>query len=568
MLSCFDPTRPQKTPRALTWRIVFLTALVFAVLQCFRPFFTLTDDNLTALYPFFSEVGHHLLNGQSPFYSDYLFGGHYNLLRDAQYFYWHPFYLLTSLLAGTPFRLWILDIDALFLYLITATGFVRLACFLRAEGLCKVADGWILFCALSYTFTMIGLVTCSSWLTFENNAGALPWLALGILQKEWRWRLGLIVFFSVHQILGGHLAALISNSIFLTLFAMGVSVWRRSFSPLISWLAGYAMAIVLILPLLVPAFTGFLSSNRSHGIGLDDIQLNLVPAAAFPISLFFGNAFCLAHTLISTGPIDGVYIVSLAGCASSLCFFLVLRGRTRPTFLEGLSLALMALAVLLVCRPIFVSEIMAHLPLFKSMRWPFRELVQFQFFFHLFLLVRPVFCTPQTRFLTAVTSSAIFAVPMLLYPVLPTLNEMNLDRRLVRTGQFDRYWDQVRPLLKPGDVIVNLYPPAMSDDVAMARPYSLMGGYSYAMLARVVNGSGYSQTAPANQLYLRTSPVYFGDGYDLSQRNTLLQERPHLTFIVLEHDRPFTLTLDTGDGAQVNLTPYVRQAVDAVTPKD
>ena len=86
---------------------------IFAVLELWRPLFFLTDDNLDGGYPFFTEIGHHLLNGQSPFISDHLFGGHYDLLRDPTYFAWHPIYLLVSLLAGTPLHLGIIDAAAL-----------------------------------------------------------------------------------------------------------------------------------------------------------------------------------------------------------------------------------------------------------------------------------------------------------------------------------------------------------------------------------------------------------------------------------------------------------------------
>src|SRR5271156_4850994 len=97
--------------RVLLRNNLLAATLIFALLECWRPCFFLTDDNLDGGFPFFSEMGMRLLRGQSPFVTEYLFGGHYNLLRDVTFFAWHPVYLLISLLAGTRFHFWIIDID-------------------------------------------------------------------------------------------------------------------------------------------------------------------------------------------------------------------------------------------------------------------------------------------------------------------------------------------------------------------------------------------------------------------------------------------------------------------------
>jgi hypothetical protein len=66
------------------------------------------------------------------------------------------------------------------------------------------------------------------------------------------------------------------------------------------------------------------------------------------------------------------------------------------------TLLLLLFSALMVIRPFFITQVMAQLPVFKSMRWPFRELVQFQFFLHLFLVVRkPGFTATQSRKLSA-----------------------------------------------------------------------------------------------------------------------------------------------------------------------
>ena len=79
--------------------------------------------------------------------------------------------------------------------MLATAGFVTLAHYLRREMALTISDGWIMFYALSFTYTMIALTTGASWLTFLGNQSALPWLALGILQKTWRRGVGLVALF-------------------------------------------------------------------------------------------------------------------------------------------------------------------------------------------------------------------------------------------------------------------------------------------------------------------------------------------------------------------------------------
>ena len=271
------------------------SALVFAVLQWWRPYFFLTDDNLDGGLPFFTEVGRNLLSGHSPFISGHLFGGGYNFLRDPSYFAWHPLYLVISLLAGTPFHNAIIDVDAFALLMLATAGFVTLAHYLRREMALTISDGWIMFYALSFTYSMVALATGASWITFLGNESALPWLVLGILQKKWSRGVGLVGLFILHQTLGGHLAPTVSNSIFLSLFALGMSISRRSWLPLANWLIGYAVALVVILPLLIPMLEGFSTSMRSQGVTLEDMQANNIPAMEFLNSIFVGMSLWMIH---------------------------------------------------------------------------------------------------------------------------------------------------------------------------------------------------------------------------------------------------------------------------------
>jgi hypothetical protein len=548
--------QPQTSLLVLLRNNLLVSALIFTALEIWRPYFFLTDDNLDCGLPFFMEMGNHLLHGQSPFYSDHLFGGNYNYLRDPMYFLWHPLYLIVSLLAGTPLHCEIIDVDAFFFLMVTTAGFVTLASHLRREIPLKISDGWIMFCALSFTYSMIALTTGASWLNFLASESALPWLALGIVQKTWRRGIGIVTLASLHQILGGHLSPTVSSSIFLSVFALGLSISRKSIMPLGSWLIGYAAALILILPLLMPMVDGFSHSIRSHGATLDDMQLYAIPAGQFPTSLFLGMAVWLVNYHYA-GPAYTTYTVALGACAASWCLVPAVLSRVKWSRLEILTFGLMLLGVLMVCRPLWIAQVMLHLPLFRSMRWPFRELIQLQFFLHLFVLIRSPGSLKQIQKYAAIGGACVLVIPLFLYPLPPTFNSMNWDRELLTQGGFAQYWKQVRPLLLPTDRVAVIIPFDLYEKDRFEEPYSLLGTYDYATMAGIVNLWGYSQTAPLDQIDIQIYAWYPFGAYRPEQRSFLLKHRPEIKFITLESLHPLKITLSSGTGPTIDLTPFV-----------
>jgi hypothetical protein len=546
---------------------LLVSALIFALLECWRPYFFLTDDNLDGVFPFFTEMGQNLLAGRTPFVSHHLFGGDYNWLRDPAGFLWHPLYLLVSLLTATPLHNALVDIDAFFLFMLSTAGFVTLAHHLRREMALTISDGWIMFYALSYTYTVIALATGASWMLFLGNISALPWLALGILQKSWPRGIGLVTLFCLHQLLGGHLAPTVSNTIFMSLFAVGMSIGQRSWRPLGNWAIGYAVAAILLSPLLVPMLQGFSGSYRAQGVTPEDMQANNVPFAGIFQSVFLGEAIWLVHPhqhLYTT------YNLALGASAAAWCIIPAFMSRAKWRPLEVVALVILTSGLVLVVRPVVISEIMMHLPVFRSMRWPFREFVQTQFFLHLFLVVRPPGLTLGARRMSAIFGTCALVIPMALFPLPPTFNSMTWDRELVLTGGTARYWAQVRPLLKPTDQIAVLIPTDLYTDDRFEEPYSLLGTYNYAVLGGVVNTWGYSPTAPRDQMVTKTYAYYPFGAYRPEQKAALMAERPDLKFITLESLHPVRITLTSRDGPTIDLTPFipVRQSKDLGAPED
>ncbi len=143
--------------RQLLLRNLGVTTAIFVLLECWRPLFFLTDDNLDGTFPPLSGIGSRLIRGESPFASDYLFGGHYDLLRDSSCNCWHPLYLLGELLTQTPARFLVIDLIALVFLWLAAAGFVCLADFLRRENSLPLGDARLMLCTQSFTFSVLVL---------------------------------------------------------------------------------------------------------------------------------------------------------------------------------------------------------------------------------------------------------------------------------------------------------------------------------------------------------------------------------------------------------------------------
>jgi hypothetical protein len=333
-----------------------------------------------------------------------------------------------------------------------------------------------------------------------------------------------------------------------------MSIAKRSWIPLTNWVTGYALAVVVILPLLIPVFDGFAESARAGGIALVDMQANNVPADQFLTSIFAGMALWLAYP--HQHPYT-TYTLAMGSSAAAWCLLPALVGRAKWRGHEIVCVGMLIFGAVLICRPVWISEIMMRLPVFRSMRWPFREFVQFQFFMHLFLVVRPPGLRAALRRYSAFFGTVLMVIPMILFPLPPTLNSMSWDRELILTGGYHRYWAKVRPLLKPTDRIAVIIPFDLYEDNRFEEPYSLLGSYNYAELAGVVNAWGYSPTVPKDRVYTKTYAFYPFGAYQPLQKAALMAERPDLKFITLESLQPLKITLSSLDGPTIDLTPFV-----------
>lgn len=532
------------------------SVLVFILLEIWRPYYFLTDDNLSGYFPVVTEVGRHLKAGQSPFYYDYLFGGHYNGLRDIEYFAWHPFALVLSLLVDTGGRFWIVDIQAMLFLLITVTGFTILAHRLREEFSLPIPDRYLVFYTLSFVFSTYILTIGPSWIGFLVNQGCLPWLMLGILDRNLRRGTFLVAIFTVYEVFGGLSGLFVSGNLCLSVVALVVALCRRSIQPLFIWGAGSVIAVLMLTPFWLHILDGFAHSRRIHGMTLEQLSAFSIPPATFVSSFLLGNwseplARWYGDSSLCT--LTFPYLSTILACPAAWCLLPALVGGGSWRYFDKLCLGLALVLVWLIIRPYGLAVVMYQLPILKSMRWPFREGLLFLFFIHLLLILR--FPEKPLRWQTA---TAVFSLLMFLLPLPfirpPSLNPLALDRQLLFSGRADAFWAKVKSTLQPTDEIATVIDVAYWNKNREHIPYTLLGTANFPSYFQVRCISGYSSTAPQDQVPLKTIPEYWFGAFSEAQVGAILAERPDLKLIRIVSTHPLKIMMSTGNGPPVDLS--------------
>jgi hypothetical protein len=533
------------------------TVLICLALEWWRPCYFLTDDNFSCSWPVLMELGRHLKSGHSPFYSNYLFGGHYYMLRDMSFGVWHPFVLAVALLADTAAQYWMIDLLAFVLFAITVTGFTLLACRLRDEFKLDIPDGYLVFYTLSFVFSTFILTVGPSWIGFLATQSCLPWLTLALLEERPMRGTMLVALFTIHELLLGYLGLLVSVSLCLSVVALVIAIARRTIRPLFCWGAGNFLAVLLLTPLWLIIMDGFTKSSRIHGMSLADITVFSVPPAMFLSSFFTGNWTELLtrwHGDPELSTLGFPYLPTILACPAAWCIWPALFSRGRWGYLDKLCFGLAAVLVLLIIRPYWLAVIMQHLPVFRSLRWPFREGLVFLFFIHLFLILRFQAGTPRWQGAATVFSILAFALPLpFIRP--PSLNPLALDRELVFSGKAQAFWDNVGAKLGPADQIATVVDVPFWEMNSRDVPYSVLGTANFPCVFRVHCISGYSVTAPADQVPLKTVPYFWYGAFAGQQVDAILAERPDLKLIRITSTHPLTITMSAGNEPPVDLTP-------------
>ncbi len=538
--------------------------LIFLLLQIWRPCYFLTDDNLSGAYPVFIEMGRHMQHGEWPFVSDYLFGGHYDWSRDMSCLSWHPFIFLPMLLADTFAKFWIIDVIALLFLLGTTTGFTLLAHRLREEFTPGTPNLLLAFYTMSFVFSFYILMIGPSWYCFLGNQCALPWLALGILNRKMIRGTIIVTIAGILQFVGSYAAMTISNSLLLSVFALGVCLVRRSPRPFIIWYGGNLFVIFFLCPFLLHLIDGFSHCLRIGGYSVENSMVFSANAGDVPFDLLFGSWSQILLRLEGDSALAGFtfpYISSLFACAAAWCLLPALVNSSRWQPMQILFLGMALFTLVFVVRPYALAVVLQSLPVVKATRWPFREILQFLFFFHLFLILRPPSLSGNLRWVAPLFSLAMFAIPLPFISA-PTFNLVGIDREAVFSGNGQLFWNRVKPLLQPGDQLATVIDWRLWNMYLSDIPYSYLGTANYPALYQIPNVGGYSTTAPLDQVIVKTVPSFWFGAYDSSQVAALWHENPKLKLIVVEHVHPLKIVLQSKGRPDVDLSSYLPPSLE------
>jgi hypothetical protein len=514
------------------------TLLGFVALQLWRPCFFLTDDNLDGAWPVMVAAMRRVWHGQSAFFEPNLFGG-YNLLRDPSALgLWNPLNLLLSPLALTRWNVIIVDILCGFHLALAAVGMVRLGLFFRQRDDLAISDRRLAFFGFSYAFSIYALSVGASWCFFLTNIAVLPWIVLGLWHPRRRTGLVLVAGVMLYSLLAGHTHPWLWTVLFCSLMAIGASWERRSSWPLLCWCGALALALVLALPFLIPALSGFGGSTRSGAQGAQAALFRL-PWLVALLSWPLGSLSALSGQPYNALTLATGHGYALACCAAGGCLWHgVGRGRLRR--LEALALTGAAVALLMILRPDPVVALFSHLPLLRSLRWPFREVLFLIFFLHWFMMLRPV-TWPRPLALTTAGIGVFIWAASLLAPGPPSFAPMPVDRALVLSGAPISYWTQVKAMTGPGTRFAVTVPKGMPQHRLNEIPWSLLGAFNYPALYEVPSMSGYTIRGFHQDRF--GDPARHHSGAFTLEEGRQLAREPGVSVVALDSLEPLKISL-------------------------
>ncbi|MBS0660054.1 MAG: hypothetical protein JSR82_17585 [Verrucomicrobia bacterium] len=542
-----NPAPPGAT-RKLLFRVGFLVLAVTLLLEIWRPWFYLEDDNFTSYMPGMHEFSRRLWSGQNPFLNEHIFGGRYNMLADPSVFgALSPWLPLVSLLALTPASLWLTDVMSLCNSWAIALSFAWAALWLRQRGHHRAPDWLIVALSLSYAFTPYNLLIGSSWIGFLNGQATLPLVIVGLFSDSNRRAILLMAGALLYALFGGHAHTFVIASVFSGLLGLLVA-WRlRSMRPLVRLLAAGGLAALCILPLLWPTLAQFQASPRGAGLPSELAARGTLALWPLASSYLFGPLAAGWLGGIGLHGADPVFNLGIAFSGVGLLAIAATASGLRPGNSHPLTLPLLVcflLAALLIVRPSWLAGLISHLPVLRSLQWPFREIWLLLFISHFLLLLH----WQHLHRAPAIMAGSISALGLALVPLNepPALYPFTLDRSLVFSGEAERYWSTVRARLGPKPQVVSSLDPRF---LLLARPeipFSLLGGYTFGSLYGFVSVSGYTFTSGLRAEEAGPRPYFFSGCYFPPDAKRMAELNPAAWVIELHGLRPARWSLSRG----------------------
>ncbi len=200
----------------------------------------------------------------------------------------------------------------------------------------------------------------------------------------------------------------------------------------------------------------------------------------------------------------------------------------------------------------------------RSTRWPFREITILLFLFHLLFVLYHNLLAARVR---RIACLAALAPMLLLLAKAPTLNPMELSRRLLISGTADEYWRALRPTLGNRPNLTCMDPQLMretTDEVpfrAATQPKNL------AALFGAISASGYSSSSAFLLDKSRPAPFTPSGMYSPENGRAYQTRFPNVRLtIVRQLNPPLWSILEDGRERWLTLDPDTLQIRELTSP--
>jgi hypothetical protein len=306
----------------------------------------------------------------------------------------------------------------------------------------------------------------------------------------------------------------------------------------------------VLLPLIIPVMAGFASSWRGGEMQVAFTRSFNVPVDRLLTSWLLGPADLLLHRPMKLHYAEPVFVAGLAFTLVNLpLVFVLVQRRRRFSRVETVLLLTAVLCGLLIARPVWLADLMAQLPLVRSLRWPFREIAVLNAITHLLA----VLClTPAlTRvFRTGAIISAPLAAAFFFSPA-PTFNPLELDREMIVSGKAAAFHRELARIYGHGRrTMISADPKlVLNHPEPELLPFAALGSHNYAALSEMVGVAGYSAAVPEwvwpNDDY--ADPMHWGGIYSPQQAEELVADDPTLLRLILRSVNPLLVEAARGN---------------------
>lgn len=579
----------------LKWQMTLaavLAAAVFLGLEFWRYPFFLTDDNLASSLPTFMRANTAIWAGKSLFQNPFLFGGCDFAHSAERAHVLNPLpYLILPLLKGHYYLL--LDVMAFFNILLAVllnTLFLNRLC---ALGGAEVHPLRLCFLNLGSLFSIYLSSVGAGWEPWTAAAASLPWIALGLMAES-KWKGAAIVATGeCFLFIAGDFHTFFYINAILFVFVL-VYAWRlKKSNSLVSWFFGCLAAGIFVGLMIWPALSGFKNSGRAGGVSIaEQAQVCSLPLPYLLCSLFWGP---LARFMMIVRPIyfslQAPYIYAIALSISSWLLIPVFVRRAvlwqdavfcgivgllfglklhSPAFglmvfwttcvitelyrnhrhwhfskIENAFLAVLICITLLISRPYAVAWIIHKIPIYSSLRWPFRELLEFHFFLAGFLALTTSKLRAKVFWPAAGCGLALWMATCLCHQA-PSLSRMTLDRKLIVSGTAQRYWLEQKEKIGPNSRIAAVADPALLFNTPPSRvPFSLLGAYDYPSFFEIPSHYGYLMDGGIYESILKERnwpfPCHWAGILSPERGEQLLKSDPATTLVILQSLDPLVI---------------------------